>query len=198
MIAYLRGICQAVEDDAVVVDVGGVGYLVYVCEPDRLRHHAGGDAELLVHTEVREDAIALFGFSTAAMREMFRALLSVSGVGPKAALALLSALEPAALADAIVAGRIADLTRAKGIGKKTAETIVVKLRDRLPAVGPASAPRAKLGAHPLAADLTSALINLGFRPQSADAACAQVLADKPDATLDGALRAALAVLRRPG
>jgi Holliday junction DNA helicase RuvA len=200
VIAYLRGVCQAVEDDAVVIDVQGVGYLVYVAEPDRLRHQRGHDAELLVHTEVREDAILLYGFATAAARELFRILLSVPGVGPKAALAMLSAMEPAQLGAAIVAGRVTDLTRAKGIGKKTAETIIVKLRDRMPSMVSATGAPNKLplpGDHPLQTDLISALLNLGYRPQAAETVAQQVLADQPQVPLEQALRAALAVLRRP-
>ena len=201
MIAYLRGICQAVEDDAVVVDVRGVGYLVSVSERDRSQHQVGGDAELLVHTEVREDAIALYGFVTAADRDMFRALIGVPGVGPKAAMALISALEPGPLAAAIQGEKLSELTKAKGIGKRTAETIVVKLRDRLPASASlqptTGAAKAPLGS-PLLADLLSALINLGYRPQAAETAAAQALADPANSHFDTALRASLALLRRPG
>lgn len=201
MIAYLRGICQAIEDDAVVVDVRGVGYLVSVSERDRAQHQVGGDAELLVHTEVREDAIALYGFVTAADRDMFRALIGVPGVGPKAAMALISALEPGPLAAAIQGEKLGELTKAKGIGKRTAETIVVKLRDRLPAsatLRPLSgSTKVPLGS-PLLADLLSALINLGYRSQAAELAAAQALADPANGHFDAALRASLALLRRPG
>lgn len=199
MIAYLRGTCQAIDGDALVVDVRGVGYLVAVSEPDRLAHAVGADVELLIQTEVRQDAIALYGFATAGARDLFRALMSVSGVGPKAALALLSALEPAQLAAAIAGGQVATLVRAKGIGKKTAETIVVKLRDRLPilaavATKPAAASTVNVS---LASDIESALINLGYRPQLAATAVQNVLAAQPNALFDPALRAALAQLRRP-
>jgi len=200
VIAYLRGTCQAMDGDALVVDVRGVGYLVAVAEPERLAHHVGSDVELLVHTEVREDDIALYGFGSAGARDLFRCLLSVPGVGPKAALALLSALDPPRLAAAIEAGQSQALCKAKGIGKKTAETIVVKLRDRLPAIA-GSAPRpAQVGtaaAAGLAADLESALINLGYRPQTATAVAQSTAAAQPEASLDIALRAALAALRRP-
>lgn len=201
MIAYLRGICQAIDEEALVVDVRGVGYLVSVSERDRAQHQVGGDAELLVHTEVREDAIALYGFVSAADRDLFRALIGVPGVGPKAAMALLSALEPGPLAAAIQGEKLSELTKAKGIGKRTAETIVVKLRDRLPASAsllPSAAAVKAPPASPLGADLLSALINLGYRPQAAEAAAAQALADPTLTHFDAALRAALALLRRPG
>lgn len=199
MIAYLRGICQAIDGDALVVDVRGVGYLVAVAEPDRLAHNVGGDVELLVHTEVREDAIALYGFGTTGARDLFRCLLSVPGVGPKAALALLGAMEPAKLAAAIAAGQAQTLCKAKGIGKKTAETIVVKLRDRLPPIAGAVARPAAVGQAPagLSADLESALINLGYKPQTAAAVAQATASAQPQASLDEALRAALASLRRP-
>lgn len=200
MIAYLRGICQAIDGDALVVDVRGVGYLVAVPEPDRLAHSVGGDVELLVHTEVREDAIALYGFGTASARDLFRCLLSVPGVGPKAALALLSELEPVRLAAAIVGGQAQTLCKAKGIGKKTAETIVVKLRDRLPPIaGTAVRPAVATGPAPagLVADLESALINLGYKPNAAASVAQATAAAQPAASLDVALRAALASLRRP-
>lgn len=202
MIAYLRGVCHSIDGDAVVIDVHGVGYLVSVSDPDRALCTPGGDVELLVHTEVREDAFLLYGFRTTDAREVFRALTSVSGVGPKAAMALLSALAPAQLADAIRRGDTAQLCKAKGIGKKLAEVVVAKLHDRLPAVGgaalappPAAAGAARNTAH---SDVLSALINLGFRPQAADQALAQALALRPEAGFDDLLRSCLALLRRPG
>ena len=200
MIAYLRGICQGIEEDAVIIDVRGVGYLVSVSERDRSQHQLGRDTELLVHTEVREDAIALFGFVASADRDMFRALTGVPGVGPKAAMALLSALEPGPLAAAIQGEKLNELTKAKGIGKRTAETIVVKLRDRLPASASgfgAAVPAKAIGGSWLVADLHSALVNLGYRPQAAESAVAQALADPSANSFDQALRTALGLLRRP-
>ncbi len=199
MIAYLRGTCHSLVGDALVVDVKGVGYLVTVCDTDRVLHSAGNDVELLIHTEVNESQIALYGFVHQDGRELFQLLLSVSGVGPKAAMALIALGPPATVADAIAAGRIGELVKAKGIGKKTAETIVVKLRDRLPkfaTVVPGPGLPIK-PASPLLADVTSALHNLGFRPQLVEAVASQVLQAQPDATFDTALRLALAQLRRP-
>lgn len=202
MIAYLRGVCHSIDGDAVVVDVHGVGYLVSVSDPDRALCTPGGDVELLIHTEVREDAFLLYGFRTVGAREVFRSLTSVSGVGPKAAMALLSALVPAQLADAIRRGDTALLCKAKGVGKKLAEVLVAKLHDRLPAVGLsptelAVAPVTTVRP-PAHGDVLSALVNLGFRPQAADQALAQAAALRPDAGFDDLLRSCLALLRRPG
>ena len=200
MIAYLRGICQALDAESLVVDVHGVGYLVFCSERDLARHHLGGDVELLVHTVVREDALLLYGFADAAGRDVFRGLLTVPGVGPKGALALLSVLTPAEIVAAVHGDRVAQLTRAKGIGKRLAETIVVKLRDRLAIELGAGAqtPTQVPVAAGTARDLVSALGNLGYKPTVADAAVDMALKANPDADFDALLRASLALLRRPG
>jgi Holliday junction DNA helicase RuvA len=203
VIAWLAGTCREIGGDGVVIDVQGVGYEVRLPERDRIVARAGERIELRVHTEVREDAIELYGFTDAAGRELFRLLLSVSGVGPKGAMALLSALEPGELALAVRDERHATLTRAKGIGKKTAELICLKLRDRLPpdlVVGPRSSTAAgAMPRHPAARDVLSALHNLGYKPAAADQAMRSALdtgATPPD--FDGLLRATLALLKRPG
>lgn len=199
MIGYLRGTCHSVVGDALIVDVQGVGYLVTVSETDRALHSPGGNVELLVHTEVSETAIALYGFVHADGKELFQLLLSVSGVGPKAAMALIAIGPPSEVADAIAGGQVAKLVRAKGVGKKTAETIVVKLRDRLPKFATVVPTKAAPGTKqsPLLTDLISALTNLGFRPQMVEVVAAQVVANHPDALFDVALKLALAQLRRP-
>jgi len=200
LIAYLRGICHSVDADSLIVDVHGVGYLVACSDRDLARHHIGSDVELLVHTVVREDAFLLYGFADAPGRDVFRALLTVPGVGPKGALALLSVLTPPELVAAVHGDHIAHLTRAKGIGKRLAETIVVKLRDRL-AVEFAATPLPASELPPesgLSSDLVSALGNLGYKAAVADAAVAMAHKASPDADFDTLLRASLALLRRPG
>ncbi len=132
MIAWLRGRCQSVAVDHVVLDVAGVGYLVQASARDSATWAVGDEIEVLVHTVVREDAILLYGFGNVAARDLFTALVSVSGVGPKGALALLSELTPREIAMAIHNEQMSELVRAKGIGKRTAELIVVRLRERLP------------------------------------------------------------------
>jgi Holliday junction DNA helicase RuvA len=133
VIAHLRGRILEKQPTRVVLDVGGVGYDVAVPlstfyglgEP-------GSDASLRVHTHVREDALALYGFSTALELDLFNRLISISGIGPKLALAVLSGIEPPDLVSAIERGDLARLTAIPGVGKKTSERIVLELKDRLP------------------------------------------------------------------
>ncbi len=140
MIAHLRGQILEKQPTRVVVDVGGVGYDVAVPlstfyglgEP-------GADVALRVHTHVREDALALYGFATTLELDLFDRLISISGIGPKLALAVLSGIEPSDLIGAIERGDLARLTAIPGVGKKTSERIVLELRDRLPRVQTAAA-----------------------------------------------------------
>ena len=140
MIAHLRGRLLEKQPNRMVVDVGGVGYDVSVPlstfyglgEP-------GGEIALRIHTHVREDALALYGFATRLEQELFERLIGVSGIGPKVALAVLSGIEPADLIRAIGRGDLARLTAIPGVGKKTAERIVLELKDRLPRVHAAAA-----------------------------------------------------------
>lgn len=194
MIAKLTGRIDALEADRCVVDVGGVGYLVHASTrtlaalptPPAL-------AQVLVETQVREDAILLFGFADAAERNWFRLLTTVQGVGSKVALAILSTLSPRDLAGAIAAGDRASLTRAPGVGPRLALRLLTELRERATAMpsGPAfpavSPPPA--GAE---ADALSALVNLGYRRPEAQSALARVV-DRlgHDAKLDALIRDSL-------
>jgi Holliday junction DNA helicase RuvA len=202
MIAWLRGVVREHDDEAVVLEVHGVGWLVYVTALDRAALAPGATAELLIHQVVREDAMLLYGFRTRQGRELFLALLSVPSVGPKGAMALLSELTPTALAHAIHQQDVRTLTRAKGIGKRGAELIVVRLRERLPpalaaeALAPAPAPSRHA---PALADLESALTNLGYRPADARAAAQDAVERGGEgAGFDALLRLALAALRPSG
>ncbi len=202
MIAWLSGICRSIEDDHAVIDVGGVGYHVAMPGGDLGGLVVGEPVELLVHTVVREDAISLYGFRTRAGREMFRTILSISGVGPRGAMALLSTLTPAEIARAIHDDQPKPLTRAKGIGKRTAELIVVRLRERIPAdlLHEAIDSQPSVPAPEESAQLRqarSALGSLGYRATAADAALAQAAADVGSGDLDALIRSALRHLRRP-
>jgi Holliday junction DNA helicase RuvA len=171
MIAFLRGRVLEKHPNRLIVDVGGVGYDVAV--PLSTFYSAGepGDAiELRVHTHVREDQLALFGFATPLELTVFERLIAVSGIGPKLALAVLSGIEPNDLIGAIQRGDIARLTRIPGVGKKTAERIVVELRDRLPATLAAAGPAPVVAPEDtMRDDLVSALSNLGYHRQAIDA-----------------------------
>jgi Holliday junction DNA helicase RuvA len=180
-----------------VVDVGGVGYDVQV--PLSTFYglgEAGARVALRVHTHVREDAIQLFGFATPLELMLFERLIGISGIGPRVALAVLSGIEPADLVRAIRGADLARLTGIPGVGKKTAERIVIELRDRLP---PAIAPETAAGPagdDDVRADLLSALTNLGYQRAAAEKALDRVLGREKDRALEPLLRHVLKELAR--
>ena len=192
MIAQLRGTLADKGLDAVVVDVGGVGYLVSASTRTLSNLGALGD-EVVLHTEmlVGEDFIRLVGFATAAERDWFRLLVSVQGVGARVALAILSALSADEVHRAVASGDSAMVSRAQGVGPKLAQRIVHELKDKAGAVALGSGgPAAPSGSH--AQDAVSALLNLGFRPAEASAAVAKAEAELgPEAGLDALVRGAL-------
>ena len=178
MIARLAGVLLEKNAERVVVDVQGVGYEVRVPLSTGSRlPETGATVELLIHTHVREDSLALYGFRTSLERSLFERMISVSGVGPKLALALLSGITPAQLVDSILSGATAPLCSVSGVGRKTAERLVVDLRDKLGHLltGHADGPRER-AAQPkgedveLLADVHSALVNLGYSAREADRA----------------------------
>jgi len=194
VIALLRGTLLEKHPSRVVVDVSGVGYDVQVPlstfyglgEP-------GGNVSLRIHTHVREDLIALFGFSTNLEQDLFERLISISGIGPKLALAVLSGIEPADLVRAIRTQDVVRLTAIPGIGKKTAERIGLELKDRLPQTLPAAGPT-PAAARPedqLREDLLSALLNLGYQRAAAEKAIDKAVKTAGDAGFEQALREAL-------
>jgi len=204
MIGWLKGALRGRDADGrVVVDVGGVGYVVAVPLSVLGQAELGDTVELHVHTHVREDEIALFGFEDDVQIQTFRALLAVSGVGPKVALGLLGALSPGELAAAVVAQDVARLSKAKGIGKRLAERLAVELKGKLEFVPAALTPAPMVAKKPAKAaprgidDLRSALVHLEFRPKEVEAALAEVREAYPDgADFDTLLRRALALLRK--
>ena len=195
MIRSIRGRVLAHEPDGPVVEVGGVGLLVRVSSTTGAAlPSAGAEASLWTVLVVREESLDLFGFATPAERTLFEAFTSVSGVGPRLALALCSVAEPDELRLAIARGDGARLQTASGVGKRTAERIVLELRDRLGALAGAPAPGT---AAPSAADqhlsARDGLVALGFAADEADAA----LADAPEGLdAEGLVRHGLARLRR--
>lgn len=199
MIALLRGTLLEKHPNRLIVDVQGVGYDVQV--PVSTFYEAGeaGRAVTLrIHTHVREDQIALFGFATPLEHQLFERLIAVNGIGPKLALAVLSGIEPADFVRAVQGGDVVRLTRIPGVGKKTAERMTLELRDRLPAVDPGAAvdaPDAANGA--LRADVVSALVNLGYQANLVDKAVTAALAGGGDAPgFEDVLRSALRQLAR--
>lgn len=179
MIAKLRGRVDQVGEDFAVIDVGGVGYLVFAGARTLAALTVGEAAELAVETHVREDHIHLYGFSTASEREMFRTLMTVQGVGAKVALAILSALSAPQIAQAIVSGDQSAFKRASGVGPKLAARLVAELKDKMGGLSLAAptAKPAKGGAAPTGAeDAVSALVNLGYARMDAFGAVTRILA----------------------
>ncbi len=197
MITFLRGQLISALPTQVVVDVGGIGYeiLIPLSSYDRLPQ-PGNELHLLTHLAIREDAHVLYGFATSPERELFRMLVNtVSGIGPKIALNVLSGMNPTAFRGAVSSGDVKALSRISGVGKKTAERIVVELRDK---VGAAGAWEASSAEHGLSAqeeklnDAVMALMALGFKqPEARDAVKAALAMLGDDAVVEDLVRAAL-------
>jgi Holliday junction DNA helicase RuvA len=167
MIAYLRGRLLEKHPNQVIVDVNGVGYHVQIPVSTFSQLGDGGaEVRLHVYTHVREDALALYGFSTEKEKAIFERLISVTGIGPRLAVTLLSGMDAAELADAIRRGDVQKLVRVPGVGRKTAERLVVELRDKL---GPLEA-AASAAPGGIDEDVISALLNLGCSRPQAEAA----------------------------
>src|SRR4051812_6545908 len=184
MIGKLRGVIDSYGEDFVVVDVGGVGYVVH-CSSRTLQHvpSVGEAATLSIETHVREDMIRLYGFRSDNEREWFRLLQTVQGVGAKVALGILSTLDTGALATAIGTADKASIGRAPGVGPKLAARIASELKDKAPVFGGADPALIRLSgaidersAPQPVSDAVSALVNLGYAPVQASAAIASVIA----------------------
>ena len=194
MIAKLRGLLDGFAADHAVIDVNGVGYLVFASTRTLASLGPVGE-EIVLHTQmqVSEDDIRLIGFSTADERDWFRLLISVQGVGARVALAILSALSAEELHHAVASGDHAMIARSQGVGPKLAQRIVNELKDKVGGIALGSGG----GAQPIpagspAADAVSALLNLGFRPAEASSAVGKAEAELgPGANLDALVRAAL-------
>lgn len=195
MIAQLSGTLLEKHLQRLVVDVAGVGYEVLV---PLSTFYAIGDpgarVGLRIHTHVREDALQLFGFATALEQALFQRLISVSGIGPKLALAVLSGIEPPDLVRAIGRADLARLTRIPGVGRKTAERLVVELRDRLPDIDGAAAPEEDARGQSVRDDVLSALANLGYQRSGAEKAVDKVLSRGAPQDFEAALREVLRAL----
>jgi Holliday junction DNA helicase RuvA len=198
VIGWLRGRLAARRVNRLVIDVGGVGYLLEV-PPGTAEEAAVGDTlELHVHTHVREDQITLYGFASEAELETFHLLCSVKNIGPRLATTILGGISPADLAAAVESGQAARLKAVKGVGTKTAELICVELKGKLHPGLAAGRPLAAGATGPgkLWSDIRSALENLQYRPREVDAALADVQATEASEDFDVLLRACLKRLRR--
>jgi len=170
MIAHLRGRLLAKHPNQAIVETGGVGYDVTITVPTFSDlPESGAEVALYIHTHVREDALALFGFLRAEEKQLFERLIQVSGIGPKLAVTILSGMPASEMVNSIRGGDVARLTRIPGIGKKTAERMVLELRDKLESFAPSAATPA---VSPLEEDVLSALVNLGYQRAAAERALA--------------------------
>ncbi len=197
MIALLTGQLAHRSPDHIVIDVGGVGYRLHIPLSTFYRLPETGKVQLQVHTHVKEDAITLFGFSTLAERDLFCLLISVSGVGPKLAVTILSHISPEELALALGSGDLTRLVAIPGIGKKSAERLVLELQDKVSAhtlsaiaARPDQAGEATETPHQ---EALSALVNLGYKESLAKQAL-KTLRLPPDTPLEKMLKAALQIL----
>jgi holliday junction DNA helicase RuvA len=200
MIAFLRGKLLEKHPNQIVIDTAGVGYDVVIpistfsALPD-----AGAEVALRIHTHVREDALALFGFLTAEEKALFEKLISVSGIGPKLAITVLSGLATPVLIDAIRGGDVAHLVRIPGVGKKTAERMVLELKDKLEGLGggapPAMSSRAEPALSAIEHDVLSALLNLGCQRAAAESAVRKAKTAEPSAAFEPLFRKALELVR---
>jgi len=198
MIGQLRGRLAEKRPNQVLVDVGGVGYVVQV---PLSTYAALGELHtevlLLIHTHVREDALALYGFLSSREKHFFEMLLSASGVGPSLALKILSGMSVEELVPAIRGSDLARLTRIPGVGRKTAERMVVELRDKLAAMETSTTARQPAATSGTAADVVSALLNLGYEQHTAERAVERAGKDGTQESFETLLRATLQQLSAP-
>ncbi len=177
MIASVRGQVLSVELDHAVVEVGGVGLAVHAVPATLATLRRGEQARLATSLVVREDSLTLYGFADAAARELFLLVQTVSGVGPRLAMAMLAVLEPDTLRTALAEGDLTILTRVPGIGRKGAERLVLELRDKVGVLTPGESGPAPRGGCAVRTQVTEALVGLGFAARQAEQAVDAVLAD---------------------
>ncbi|MCV7222580.1 Holliday junction branch migration protein RuvA [Mycolicibacterium elephantis] len=192
MIASIRGEVLDIALDHVVIEAAGVGYKVMATPSALATLRRGSEARLITAMIVREDSMTLYGFPDGDARDLFLTLLGVSGIGPSIALGALAMYDGPTLRQAIAESDITALTRIPKVGKKTAELMVLSLRDKMGAVTPTGA--AAVNGHSVRGPVVEALVGLGFAAKQAEEATDKVLANDPEATQSSALRAALSML----
>ncbi|MBC2643990.1 MULTISPECIES: Holliday junction branch migration protein RuvA [unclassified Rhodococcus (in: high G+C Gram-positive bacteria)] len=196
MIASVRGEVLEIALDHAVIESAGVGYRVNATPATLGGLQRGSEARLVTAMIVREDSMTLYGFPDSESKELFGLLQTVSGVGPRLAMATLAVLEPEALRSALAEGNVTALTRVPGIGKRGAERMVVELRDKVDAVATSSGavPLGAAGGGSVRDQIVEALVGLGFPAKQAEQATDSVLAEAPASTTSSALRSALSLL----
>ncbi|HXD33498.1 MAG TPA: Holliday junction branch migration protein RuvA [Pyrinomonadaceae bacterium] len=206
MIAYLTGTLLAKQVTSVIVDVGGVGYEVSIPISTFYElEEPGSRVQLRIYTHVREDTLQLFGFKTARERELFTRLISVSGIGPKLGITLLSGMSAEEMIAAIRNNDLARLTLIPGVGRKTAERLVVELRDKIGTLAPSGVEETGVEAQPsrvvtedaVHQDALSALVNLGYQRSAAEKSITFALSEGGEITVESLLRRSLRRLAKP-
>ena len=199
MIAHLRGTLLEKHPNLVIVDTGGVGYEVIIpVSAYSSLPETGSQVQLYIHTHVREDALALFGFISAADKALFEKLITVSGIGPKLAVTALGGLTAPDLSAAIREGSVDQLVRIPGVGKKTAERMVLELRDKIdliPGAARAAAAGARSAFNTTEEDVISALANFGASRAAAEAAVTKARSSSEGNDFDELFRRALKLVR---
>ena len=198
MIGYLQGTLLRADPERLLLDVHGVGYEVNVplstwYEIEKRRDEP---VRLFIHTHLREDGIALFGFWTEREKALFEKLIGVNGIGPRLARVILSGMAPDDLLGAIARGDLGRLATIPGVGKKTAERMVLELREKMRELAAGLPEEAAAAAAPADQDVVSALVNLGYKASLAERAVAEVRREKPEAAFNDLLRASLNRLSR--
>jgi Holliday junction DNA helicase RuvA len=197
VIGFLQGNLLKVTPERLLLDVGGVGYEVHVPLSTyyELGKRGDGKAALYIHTHLREGEIALFGFATEREKRLFEQLIGVGGIGPRLARVILSGMAPDDLLAALAAGDLGRLGTIPGVGKKTAERLVVELRDKVRELA-ADLPVPSTSSGGADADVVSALLNLGYKAAQAERAVGEVRRERPQASFNELLRASLNRLSR--
>ena len=195
MIGLLRGRLLEKRPNQIILDVGGVGYLVAVpLSTFAALGELHAEVTLLIYTHVREDALSLYGFLSAREKHLFELLLGASGVGPTLALKILSGMNVEELVPAIRGGDLARLTKIPGVGRKTAERMVVELKDKLAAIAAEAEKPAAASPAGVEADVKSALVNLGYDERTAEAAVAEARRRTGPSGFEQLLRVTLSAL----
>jgi len=198
MIGYLQGNLLRTAPERVLMDVQGAGYEVHIPLSTfyEIEKQSGQRVALFIHTHMREDGIALFGFWTEREKLLFEKLIGVGGIGPRLARVILSGMAPDDLLAALASGDLGRLSTIPGIGKKTAERMVLELKDKMRELAAELPESAAAAAVPADHDVVSALINLGYKGAQAERAVADVRRERPDAAFHEILRASLNRLSR--
>lgn len=197
MIAFVEGAVDEIREESIVVRAGAFGVELLAPRATLMACSKGATVRLATHLAVKEDSLTLYGFHDADLLELFRHLTSVTGIGPKLGLAILSTLPATVLAGAIVEGDAGLLTSAPGVGKRTAERLILELKDKLPEhlLAESGGPRPSAAVHGAGADAVQALLALGYRESQVKSTIAEFAAAHPDDSAEALIRKALARLR---